>query len=127
LATETESTHQERSKRKMSITIGNFDRSKTGTPEKSYWNEDDRRARYNAISDAVWVYQYRDLEHNLRRFGWRQARKRVLAQGALGREWMNRGRGDLRLTRSGLQMRFRSGVKTMGWRELKDFIEARRS
>lgn len=112
----------------MSLTIGNFEigKSKTGTSEKRYWDEDDRRARYNAVSDAVWVYQYRDLEQNLRRFGWRQARRRVLAQGALSREWMNRGRGDLRLTRGGLQMRFRSGVKTMGWRELKDFIEARR-
>jgi hypothetical protein len=67
------------------------------------------------------------LEQNLRRFSWRQARRKVLAQGALSREWMNRGRGDLRLTRGGLQMRFRRGVRTMSWKELKDFIEARRS
>ena len=99
----------------MSITIGNFEigKSKTGTSEKRYWDEDDRRARYNAVSDAGWIYQYRELEQNLRRFGWRQARRKVLAHGALSTEWMNRGRGDLRLTRSGLQMRFRSGVKTM--------------
>jgi hypothetical protein len=91
------------------------------------WDEGDRRARYNAVSDACWIYQHRDLEQNLRRFGWRQARRRVLAQGALSREWMNRGRGDLRLTRDGLKMRFASGVRTIDWKELKDMIEARRS
>jgi hypothetical protein len=98
-----------------------------GERQLRYWDEEDRRARYNAVSDACWIYQHRDLEQNLRRFGWRQARRRVLAQGALSREWMNRGRGDLRLTRSGLQMRFASGVRTMGWKELKGMIEARRS
>ena len=36
----------------------------------------------NAVSDAIWIYQDRELEQNLRRFGWRQARRRVLAQGA---------------------------------------------
>jgi hypothetical protein len=113
----------------MSIPIGNFEigKRKTGTRENSNWNEDDPRARYNAVSDACWIYRYRDLEQNLRRFSWRQARRKVLAQGALSREWMNRGRGDLRLTRGGLQMRFRRGVRTMSWKELKDFIEARRS
>jgi hypothetical protein len=113
----------------LGLTIGNFEigKSQALSPDKRYWNEDDRRARYNAISDAVWIYQYRELEQNLRRFSPRQARRRVLAQGALSREWMNRGSGDLRLTRGGLQMRFRSGVKTIGWGELKDFIEARRS
>ncbi len=96
------------------------------TPAR-YWDEEDRRARYNAVSDAIWIYQDRELEQNLRRFGWRQARRRVLAQGALSREWMNRGRGDLRLTRRGLEMRFASGVRTIDWKELKDMIEARRS
>jgi hypothetical protein len=91
------------------------------------WDEEDRRARYNAVSDACWIYQHRDVERNLRRFDWRQARRRVLAQGALSREWMNRGRGDLRLTRGGLEMRFASGVRTIDWKELKDMIEARRS
>jgi hypothetical protein len=104
--------------------------SRTGglgeTPVR-YWDEDDRRARYNAVSDALWIYQDREVEQNLRRFGWRQARRRVLAKGALSREWMNRGRGELRLTRGGLQMRFASGVRTIGWQELKDMIEARRS
>ena len=113
----------------MSITIGGFElgKSRAGSHENSYWNENDPRARYNAVSDACWIYQYRDLEQNLRRLSWRQARRKVLAQGALSGEWMNRGRGDLRLTRGGLQMKFRSGIRTMSWRELKDFIEARRS
>jgi hypothetical protein len=110
--------------------VGVGTRSRSGgtveTPVK-YWDEDDRRARYNAVSDSLWIYQDREVEQNLRRFDWRQARRRVLAQGALSREWMNRGRGDLRLTRRGLQMRFASGVRTMGWKELKDMIGARRS
>jgi hypothetical protein len=117
----------------MKLALRNFGaatRSRTGgldeTPLK-YWDEDDRRARYNAVSDALWLYQDREVEPNLRRFGWRQARRRVLAQGALSREWRNRGRGELRLTRRGLQMRFASGVRTIGWNELKDMIDARRS
>ena len=117
----------------MKLALGNIGigaRSRTGglgeTPVR-YWDEDDRRARYNAVSDALWIYQDREVEQNLRRFGWRQARRRVLAQGALSREWINRGRGELRLTRGGLQMRFASGVRTIGWKELKDMIEARRS
>lgn len=90
------------------------------------WDDEDRRVRYNAVSDACWIYGYRDLEQNLHRFGWRRARRRTLALGALSREWVNRGRGDLRLTRGGLQMRFARGVRTMGWDELKEMIEARR-
>ena len=92
-----------------------------------FWDEGDRRARYNAVSDACWIYQYRRLEESLRRLGWRQARRRVLAHGALSREWTNRGNGDLRLTRGGLQMRFAGGVRTMDWRDLKGMVEARRS
>jgi hypothetical protein len=121
----------------MSFTIGNFTigHKRTGGfeqdfgrhDERRYWDEGDRLARYNAISDACWIYQYRDLEQNLRHFGWRQARKKVLAQGAFSGGWANRGRGDLRLTRGGLQMRFRSGVRTLDLRELKEFIDARRS
>ncbi|MEJ7815530.1 MAG: hypothetical protein WKF53_10185 [Rubrobacter sp.] len=77
----------------MSLTIR---RSKTSGFEETLtgcWNEDDRRVQYNALSDACWIYQYRDLEHNLHHFGWRQARKRILQHGALSGEWMNRGRG----------------------------------
>jgi hypothetical protein len=117
----------------MRLALGNIGigaRSRTGglgeTPVR-YWDEDDRRARYNAVSDALWIYQDREVEQNLRRFGWRQARRRVLEHGPLSREWINRGRGELRLTRGGLQMRFARGVRTIGWKELKDRIEARRS
>jgi hypothetical protein len=117
----------------MKLALGNIGfgaKSRTGglgeTPVR-YWDEDDRRARYNAVSDALWIYQDREVEQNLRRFGWRQARRRVLEHGPLSREWINRGRGELRLTRGGLQMRFASGVRTIGWKELKDRIEARRS
>jgi len=113
----------------MGLTMGDSEigKSRTGGPGEGYWNEDDGRARYDAVSDACWIYQYRDLEQNLRHFGWRQARRRVLARGALSGEWMSRGRGDLRLTRGGLQMRFRSGVQTIDWKKLKEMIEARRS
>ena len=117
----------------MKLALGNIGigaGSRTGglgeTPVR-YWDEDDRRARYNAVSDALWIYQDREVEQNLRRFGWRQARRRVLGHGPLSREWINRGRGELRLTRGGLQMRFASGVRTIGWKELEDRIEARRS
>ena len=96
------------------------------TPAR-YWDEEDRRARYNAVSDAIWIYQDRELEQNLRRFDWRQARRRVLSHGPLSREWLNREHGDLRLTRGGLEMRFTSGVRAIDWKELKDMIEARRS
>lgn len=92
-----------------------------------FWDAGDRRARYRAASDACRIYWYRRLEESLRRLGWRRARRRVLAQGALSREWVNRGRGDLRLMRGGLQMRFADGVRTMGWKELKGTIEASRS
>ena len=110
--------------------VGVSARSRTGglgeAPVRC-WDEEDRRARYNAVSDAIWIYQHRELEQNLRRFGWRQARRRVLAHGPLSREWMNRGRGELRLTRHGLEMRFASGDRTIDWKELKGMIEARRS
>jgi hypothetical protein len=76
----------------MSFTVANFTfgHKRTGEfeqdlarhDERRYWDEDDHRARYNAISDACWIYQYRDLEQNLRHSGWRQARKKELAQGA---------------------------------------------
>jgi hypothetical protein len=74
--------------------IGSGTKSRTGDPGQTpvkYWDEEDRRARYNAVSDACWIYQHLEVEQNLRRFGWRQACRRVLAQGALSREWMNRG------------------------------------
>jgi hypothetical protein len=82
---------------------------------------------YRAVSDACYVYQYRNLEHNLWKFGWRQARKRVLRRGALSGQWVNRGRGELRLRRRGLEVRLDDGSKrSIGWKELQEFIRARR-
>jgi hypothetical protein len=80
-----------------------------------------------AVSDACWLYQDLELEQNLRKLDWRKARKRVLGHGQVGREWMGRGRGDLLLGRNGLQMRFADGTHVMGWKELQDFVRARRS
>ncbi len=40
---------------------------------------------------------------------------------------MGRGRGELRLERKGLEMRFADGARVMGWKELQRFIRARRS
>jgi hypothetical protein len=81
---------------------------------------------HRAVSDACYIYQYRDLEHNLRRFSWRQARKRVLQHGALSGDWANRGRGELRLRRKGLEVRLDHGKRIVGWKELQEFIRARR-
>lgn len=92
-----------------------------------YWEEDNPHALYEAVSDACWLYRYRDLEYNLRRFGWRRARRAVLAEGPLSNRWLDRGRGEVRLTRRGLEVRFESAVQTISWRELKEMIEARRS
>jgi hypothetical protein len=83
---------------------------------------------YRAVSDACYVYQHRNLEHNLWKFGWRQARKRVLRHGALSGQWVNRGRGELRLRRRGLEVRLDDGGKRfIGWKELQEFIRARRN
>ena len=95
--------------------------------QERFWDVVGPRAKYMAVSDACWLYQDRDLEQNLRKFDWRKARKRVLGRGAVGREWVGRGRGDLRLGHRGLEMRFTDGTRVMGWKELQDFIWARRS
>ena len=82
---------------------------------------------YRAVSDACYVYRYRDLEHNLWKFGWRQARKRILRHGALSGEWANRGHGELRLRRRGLEVRLDDGTKRLiGWKELQEFVRAKR-
>lgn len=65
--------------------------------EPRYWDEDDPRALYYAVIEACWIYQYRNLQENLRNLSWKQARKRVLAHGALSNEWTHHRRGDVRL------------------------------
>jgi hypothetical protein len=96
-----------------------------GVTGKRYWDADPRPF-YNAVADACCIYGYRDLEQNLQRFGWRQARRRVLRYGALSGEWVGRGRGEVRLGRRGLEVRFSYGARTIGWEELQEFVRARR-
>ena len=111
----------------VNLTMGKSRPQESELNQEKYWNERDLHAKYNAVSDACWLYQDRELEQNLRRLDWRKARKRVLGRGAVGREWIGRGRGELRLGRRGLEMRFTSGTRVMGWKELQDFVRARRS
>ena len=92
-----------------------------------FWDERGQRAKYMAVSDALWLYRDLELEQNLRKLDWRKARKRVLGHGQVKREWVGRGRGDLRLGRRGLEMRFANGTRVVGWKELQDFVRARRS
>lgn len=90
--------------------------------------DSDPRANYYAIEDACWIYQYRDLEQNLKRLGWREARRRVLRQGSLSKEWVSRhGHKPVRLTRRGLEVKFDRGVETLSWKRMQDSIRARRS
>ena len=113
--------------KEMKLTIGKSNPRELGFSRERSWDESGPRAKYVAVSDACWLYQDRDLEQNLRKLEWRRARKRVLGRGARGREWVSRGRGELRLGRRGLEMRFADGIRVMGWKELQDFIRARRS
>jgi hypothetical protein len=96
-----------------------------GVPERRVW-DGDPRPFYNAVADACCIYGYRDLEQNLRSFRWRQARRRVLRHGALSGEWVGRGRGEVRLRRRGLEISFSDGTRTIGWKELQEFVRARR-
>lgn len=90
--------------------------------------DSDPRANYYAIEDACWIYQYRDLEQNLKRLGWREARRRVLAQGSLSKEWVRRhGHKPVRLTRRGLEVSFDRGVETLSWKRMQSAIQSRRS
>lgn len=90
--------------------------------------DSDPRANYYAIEDACWIYQYRDLEQNLKRLSWREARRRVLEQGALSKEWVRRhGHKPVRLTRRGLEVKFDCGVETVSWKRMQSAIQARRS
>jgi hypothetical protein len=113
----------------MGVTIGKS--NSRGTEEVDsgrFWDQSSRpRTKYMAVSDACWLYQDRELEQTLRRFGWRKARKEVLGHGQVKREWVGGGRGELRLGRKGLEIRFSNGTRVMGWKELQEFVRARRS
>jgi hypothetical protein len=112
----------------MGVTIG---KSNWRGPEEidsgRFWDQSGPRTKYMAVSDACWLYQDRELEQTLRRFGWRKARKEVLGHGQVKREWVGRGRGELRLGRKGLEMRFSNRTHVMSWKELQEFVRARRS
>jgi hypothetical protein len=112
----------------MESTIGKRSPREPEVNPERFWDERGPQAKYMAVSDACWLYQDRELEQNLRKLDWRKARKRVLGRGWVKkRGWVGRGRGDLRLGRNGLEMRFSNGTQVMGWRELQDFVRARRS
>jgi hypothetical protein len=111
----------------VNLTRGKSKPEESELDQEKFWDEGDSRAKYNAVSDACWLYQDRELEQNLRRLDWRKARRRVLGHGAVRHEWVSRGRGELRLGRRGLAMRFADGTRVMSWKELQDFIRARRS
>jgi hypothetical protein len=112
----------------MSMTIGKSNRRGPEEVDSGrFWDQSGPRTKYMAVSDACWLYQDRELEQSLRRFGWRKARKEVLGHGQVKREWVGRGRGELRLGRKGLEIRFSNGTRVMGWKELQEFVRARRS
>lgn len=86
------------------------------------------RVSYYAIEDICWIYQDRGLAENLRRYGWRQARRNVIRQGPLSKEWTShRGRPPVRLTRKGVEVKLADGVQTLSWQRIKSQVGARRS
>lgn len=108
------------------LTRSRSDNKRDGRDEPRYWDEGDPKALYHAVIEACRIYQYRNLRENLRKLGWKQARKRVLAHGALSDEWARHRRGDVRLRRRGLEVRFRQRTRLIGWRELQEFVRAER-
>jgi hypothetical protein len=83
---------------------------------------------HQAIEDICWIYQSRDLAENLRRYGWRKARRKVMRQGPLGREWIShRGRPPVRLTRGGVEVKLPGGAQAQSWERMQSQVRARRS
>ena len=111
----------------MNLTVRKGQLQGSEVSQEKFWDESGPRANYMAVSDACRLYRDRDLEQNLRRLDWRKARRRVLGRGAVSRGWVSRGRGELCLGRKGLEMRFANGTRVMSWKELQDFVRARRS
>ena len=72
-----------------------------------------------AIQAAFQVYRYRELENNLKTFGWRKARRKVLGGGALSGEWVRRGGSEVRLIRRGLEVRLLGeDTRLLTWQDL---------
>lgn len=87
-------------------------------------------ASYQAVEDACWIHQDRGLAETLRRpCSWREARRRVMRQGPLSKEWISRrGRPPVRLTRKGIEVKLEDGVRsTISWEKMQDQVRARRS
>lgn len=85
-------------------------------------------ALHQAVEDICWIYQSRDLAENLRRLGWREARRKVMRQGPLDREWIShRGRPPVRLTRSGVEVELSEGLQRQSWKRMQSQVRARRS
>jgi hypothetical protein len=86
------------------------------------------RTDYYAVEDACWIYQDLDLAQNLRRYGWREARRRITSQSSPSKEWVShRGRPPVRLTRRGLEVKLENGVRLLDWQRMQSHIRARRS
>lgn len=87
----------------------------------------DRHPLSRAISTAFRVYRYRSLEQNLRKHGWRKARRLVLKEGALSGEWIGRGASEVSLTRRGLNVRLSGGeIRTVDWQQLWEYAQTSR-
>ena len=83
---------------------------------------------YQAVEDICWIYQDWSLSENLRRYGWRQARRNVMHQGPLSKEWTShRGRPPVRLTRKGVEVKLADGVQALSWKRIQSQVSARRS
>jgi hypothetical protein len=83
---------------------------------------------HQAVEDICWIYQSRDLAESLRRYGWRKARREVMRQGPLGREWIShRGNPPVRLTRGGVEVKLPEGIQRQSWERMQSQVRARRS
>ena len=83
---------------------------------------------HQAVEDICWIYRSRGLAENLRRYGWREARRKVLRYGPLDNEWRShRGKPPVRLTRSGVEVKLPEGVQTLSWKRMQSQVRARRS
>jgi hypothetical protein len=81
-----------------------------------------------AVRAAFRIYEYRELEHNLKAFGWRGARRRALGNGALSGEWVGRGGCEVRLIRRGLEVHFPGEeIRLLGWQQLWEHARERGS
>ena len=109
----------------MTRTINGSGETETasGNPRR----DPERRSLSRAISTAFHVYRYHSLEQNLRKFGWRKARRLVLKEGASSGEWIGRGASEVRLTRRGLAVRLSGGeIRTADWQHLWEYAQTSR-